>query len=107
MVSRILKVLASITVTAPPSSEDTQTSLPSCVNAAQRGRGGISTLARFFPLSKEKNCAMLVVSVVLTISCPSGLTAMPSGSTPVGICTSIFLVSMFHTVISALFSLET
>ncbi len=29
---------------------------------------------------------MLVVSDVLTIVWPSGLTAMPSGSTPVGIC---------------------
>ena len=31
-------------------------------------------------------CAMLVVSEVLTMVLPSGLTAMPSGSTPVGIC---------------------
>ena len=52
-------------------------------------------------------CAMLVVSDVLTTILPSGLTAMPSGSTPTGISLTTLRVAMSIAVSSASFSLAT
>ncbi len=48
-------------------------------------------------------CAMLVLSEVATVNLESGLTPMPSGSTPTGISasTSPLLVSMTVTIESS------
>ena len=78
----------SITLTVPPISELTQTSAPSAVNVATRGRWSTSTLWVISWLSTSMKCAMLVVSEVLTMVLPSGLMPMPSGSTPTGISAS-------------------
>ncbi len=50
---------------------------------------------------------MLVVSDVFTMVWPSGLTAMPSGSTPVGICAIALRVGTSITVIMLSSSLDT
>ena len=80
-----LCVVASITLTVPPTSDDTQTYLPSGVQAATRGRLSTSTLATTLSVAVSMKCAMLVVSQVSTTILPSGLVAMPSGSMPTGI----------------------
>ncbi|MCY1398624.1 hypothetical protein D9M71_136600 [compost metagenome] len=49
---------------------------------------------------------MLVVSLVFTAHLPSGLTAMPSGSTPTWICASTWSLWVSTTVTSASSSLE-
>ncbi len=87
----------------PPTSDDTQTSLPSGVNFASRGRVSTSTLATIFSLALSMTCAMLVDSEVATVYLESGLTPMPSGSTPTGISafTSPDLVSMTVTMESS------
>ena len=79
------QLAVSITETVPPTSEDTHTSLPSGVNFASRGRVSTSTLATTFWLALSITCAMLVYSEVATVYLESGLTPMPSGSTPTGI----------------------
>ena len=91
----------------PPTSALTQTCDPSGVNSAKRGRVSTSTLLVTSWLSVSMKCAMLVVSEVLTMVLPSGLTAMPSGSTPTGISvfTSLLPTSMAVTRLS--FSLAT
>src|SRR5215470_15386281 len=76
----------SITLTVAPISDDTQTSEPSRLNSAKRGRASTSTLATIRRVCVSMKCAMLVVSDVLTRMRPSGLSPMPSGSTPT--CTS-------------------
>ena len=68
--------------TVPPISEDTQSSDPSRLNSAKRGRESTSTLATIWRVVVSMKCAMLVVSEVLIRILPSGLMAMPSGSTP-------------------------
>ena len=85
MVCRTVCAAASITATGPPTSELTQTCAPSAVKRATRGRLPTSTLAIGFCVAVSMKCAMLVVSEVLTSTLPSGLTPMPSGSTPTGI----------------------
>ena len=87
----------------PPTSEDTQSSLPSAVNLASRGRKSTSTLATSFVLALSMTCAMLVLSEVATVYLPSGLTVMPSGSTPTGTSasTSPVLMSMMVTRLSS------
>jgi hypothetical protein len=82
-------VAASITDTVPPTSEETHTSAPSAVNRATRGRLPTSTLATTSLVAVSMKCAMLVVSDVLTSMPPSGLTPIPSGSTPTGISVTI------------------
>jgi hypothetical protein len=59
------------------------------VNTAKRGRVPTSTLATTFSVATSMKCAMLVVSDVHSTVLPSGLTAMPSGSTPTGISDTI------------------
>src|SRR3569833_2327754 len=68
--------------TVPPISEDTQSSEPSRLNSANRGLGSPSTLATICRVPVSMKCAMLVVSDVQIMVLPSGLTVMPSGSTP-------------------------
>ena len=51
-------------------------------------------------------CAMLVVSDVLTRILPSGLIAMPSGSTPTGISATTLRVLMSMTVTRLSFSFD-
>ena len=63
----------SMTLTVPPISEETQTSEPSGLNSAKRGRASTSTLATIWRVCVSMKCAMLVVSDVLTRILPSGL----------------------------------
>ena len=100
-------VAGSITFTTPPSSEETQTWEPSCFQTAMRGRGATSTFATTLPVAALMKCAMLVVSEVFTMVPPSGLTPMPSGSTPVGISVSALRAATSMTVTMLSFSLET
>ena len=72
----------SMTLTVPPISEETHSSEPSLLNCAKRGRWSTSTLAMTSRDTVSMKCAMLVVSDVLTSTFPSGLSPMPSGSTP-------------------------
>ena len=76
----------SMTETFPPTSDDTQSSDPSGLNSAKRGRGATRMLATIFFARQSMRWAMLVVSEVLTTIAPSGLTATPSGSIPTGNC---------------------
>ena len=87
----------------PPTSEDTQSSLPSGVNFASRGRLSTSTLAISLLDALSMTCAMLVDSEVATVNLPSGLTPMPSGSTPTGTSArmSPLLMSMMVTRLSS------
>ena len=62
----------------------TQTSDPSGLNCANRGRVSTNTLEVISWVSVSMKWAMLVVSDVATTVLPSGLTPMPSGSTPTG-----------------------
>src|SRR6516225_603660 len=55
---------------------------PSRLNSAKRGREPTRTLATIWRVIVSMKCAMLVVSEVLIRIFPSGLSAMPSGSTP-------------------------
>ena len=93
------QVAGSITEMVPPTSEETQSSLPSAVNFASRGRESTSTLAMSLREALSMTCAMLVLSEVATVYLPSGLTVMPSGSTPTGTSasTSPVLMSMMVT----------
>ena len=59
----------------------TQTSDPSGLNCANRGRVSTNTLEVISWVSVSMKWAMLVVSDVATTVLPSGLTPMPSGST--------------------------
>jgi hypothetical protein len=70
------------------------------VNFASRGRVSTSTLAMSFSVALSMTCAMLVLSEVATVYFESGLTPMPSGSTPTGISafTSPLAVSMTVTM---------
>ena len=79
-----LRVLASMTLTVPPISDDTQTCFPSPVNSATRGRVSTSTLSTTLYVPVSMKWAMLVVSEVVTRTVPSGLMPIPSGSTPTG-----------------------
>src|SRR6476619_3151633 len=76
----------SMILTVPPISDETQTSEPSRLNSANRGRASTNTLATIRRVSVSMKCAILVVSDVATRILPSGLRPMPSGSTPT--CTS-------------------
>src|SRR3954453_18320688 len=75
-------LVGSITETVPPISEETHSSELSRLNSANRGRASTSTLATIWREAVSIKCAMLVVSEVLIRIFPSGLIAMPSGSTP-------------------------
>src|SRR5271163_675068 len=97
----------SMTETLPPTSDDTQSSDPSGVNSAKRGRGGTRMLATIFFAGQSMRWAMLVVSEVFTTIAPSGLTATPSGSTPTGNWTIALRVLTSMAVSSASFSLAT
>src|SRR5271165_997473 len=97
----------SITETLPPTSDDTQSSEPSGLNSAKRGRDGTRMLATTLRFGQSTRCVMLVVSEVLTTIVPSGLTATPSGSTPTGTCATAFRVATSMAVSSASFSLAT
>src|SRR6266481_5125093 len=77
-----VRFAGSMTDTVPPISEDTHSSEPSRLNSAKRGRASTSTLATIWRVAVSMKCAMLVVSEVLIRIFPSGLMAMPSGSTP-------------------------
>ena len=68
--------------TVPPTSEETHNSEPSRLNSAKRGRESTRTFATIWRVSVSMKWAMLVVSDVLIRILPSGLIAMPSGSTP-------------------------
>ena len=96
-----------MTVTVPPISDETHSSEPSRLNSAKRGRESTSTLATILRVAVSMKCAMLVVSDVLIRILPSGLSAMPSGSTPTWTSPSRarFSRSMIVTVLS--FSLAT
>ena len=72
----------SMTLTVPPTSEETQSSEPSLLNTAKRGLAPTSTLATISWVFASMKCAMLLVSEVQITNLPSGLTAIPSGSTP-------------------------
>src|SRR5262245_36592062 len=93
----------SMMLRVPPTSDETQTSEPSRLNSAKRGRESTSTLATIWRVAVSMKCAMLVVSDVLTRILPSGLMPMPSGSTPT--CTSPsgtrFSMSMTVTVLAS------
>ena len=93
--------------TVPPISDDTHTSELSRLNSAKRGRASTSTLATIWRVAVSMKCAMLVVSDVLIRILPSGLIAMPSGSTPTWMSPirARFSRSMMVTVLS--FSLAT
>ena len=67
------QVAGSITDMVPPTSEETQSSLPSAVNFASRGRKSTSTLAISLRVALSMTCAMLVLSEVATVYLPSGL----------------------------------
>src|SRR3978361_1340471 len=86
MANSILVMIAcfagSMTVTVPPISDDTHSSEPARLNSGKRGRASTSTLATIWRDAVSMKCAMLVVSDVLMRNFPSGLIAMPSGSTP-------------------------
>ena len=56
--------MGSMTLTVPPTSEETQSSEPSRLNSAKRGRASTSTLATIRRVSISMKCAMLVVSDV-------------------------------------------
>src|SRR5262249_4243874 len=72
----------SMMLTVPPISDETQTSEPSRLNSANRGRASTNTLATIRRVSVSMKCAILLVSDVATRVLPSGLRPMPSGSTP-------------------------
>ena len=76
------RLTGSMIDTVPPISDDTHTSELSRLNSAKRGRASTSTLATIWRVAVSMKCAMLVVSDVLIRILPSGLIAMPSGSTP-------------------------
>ena len=97
----------SITATVPATSDDTQTRRPSAVKTAKRGRVPTSTLAVTLWLATSMKCAMLVVSDVHSTVASSGLTAMPSGSTPTGISEVIRPPATSSTDTWLLFSLAT
>ena len=94
-----------ITLTEPPISAVTQSRLPSAVNSAKLGRESTRTLSVISCDSVSMKCAMLVVSEVLTRVLPSGLTPMPSGSTPTGISVTFWPESTSTTVTMLSFSL--
>src|SRR6185436_7670336 len=93
--------------TVPPISDEIHISELSRLNSAKRGRASTSTLATIWRVVVSIKCAMLVVSEVLIRILPSGLMAMPSGSTPTWISPrrARFSTSMMVTVLS--FSLAT
>ena len=101
------RVALSMTETVPPISALTQTSEPSGLNSAKRGRESTSTLSVISCVVVSMKCAMFVVSDVLTMVLPSGLMPMPSGSTPTGISASTFLLSRSITVTRLSSSLAT
>ena len=111
MLNEILSVTTRLTGsmidTVPPISDDTHTSELSRLNSAKRGRASTSTLATIWRVAVSMKCAMLVVSDVLIRILPSGLIAMPSGSTPTWMSPrrARFSTSMMVTVLS--FSLAT
>ena len=74
--------------TVPPISADTHTCLPSCVKLATRGRVSTRMLASTLKVLASMMCAMLVASDVAATILSSGLTDMPSGSTPTSISAS-------------------
>ena len=76
------RLAGSMMETVPPISDDTHNSELSRLNSAKRGRASTSTLATIWRVAVSMKCAMLVVSDVLIRILPSGLIAMPSGSTP-------------------------
>src|SRR6476661_10182154 len=78
----MMRLAGSMTDTVPPISDDTHNSEPSGLNSAKRGRESTSTLATTWRVAVSMKCAILVVSDVLIRILPSGLMAMPSGSTP-------------------------
>ncbi len=95
----------SITDTLPPTSDDTQSSAPSGLNSAKRGREGTRMFATACLEAQSIRWAMLVVSDVLTTMAPSGLTATPSGSTPTGIWATCLREAMSIAVSAASSSL--
>ena len=101
------RVAVSMTETVPPTSAETQTSAPSAVNLATRGREPTRTLPTISRVPVSMKWAMLVVSEVLMSSLPSGLTAMPSGSTPTWISLAMRPPGMSMTETMLSFSLET
>ena len=97
--------LGSITLTVPPISAETQTSLSSGVNIATLGLASTKTFSTISKVSALIKWAMLVVSEVLTKIFPLFVSPIPSGSTPTGISSIIILSFMSTTVTIASSSL--
>ena len=111
----MLKVILPVTTrlagsmidTVPPISDDTHNSELSRLNSAKRGRASTSTLATIWRVAVSMKCAMLVVSDVLIRILPSGLSVMPSGSTPTWMSPTRTRFSRSMTVTVLSFSLAT